>query len=100
SQVQRRFAKWLPSDRTARRHLAEMEGLGYLCVAPTRSTSPLWPKVYFVTARGFRKLRRELTAKESSATLARRDTTLRRGYSPDHVLHEGLTTEFLLCVGQ
>jgi hypothetical protein len=69
-------------------------------VAPTRSTSPLWPKVYFVTGRGRRKLRQELAAKDKTAAMSRTDATLRRGYSPDHVLHEVLTTEFLLSVWQ
>jgi hypothetical protein len=44
AQIQRRFREYLPSDRTARRHLAEMEALGWLDVAPTLGVSPLWPK--------------------------------------------------------
>jgi len=100
SQVQRRFADVLRSDRTARRHLAEMEDLGYIAVAPTRSTSPLWPKVYFVTARGLRKLRKSLAAKAKRATVSRVDRSLREGYSADHVLHEILTMEFLLALWQ
>ena len=56
SQIQRRFTTILKSDRTARRHLAEMEALGYLDVITTRSVSPLWPKVYCVTKRGARRL--------------------------------------------
>src|SRR4051812_45089343 len=56
SQVQRRFTSVLRSDRTARRHLQEMESLGYLGVAPARGVGPLFPKVYYVTGRGVRRL--------------------------------------------
>jgi hypothetical protein len=52
SQIQRRFADVLRSDRTARRHLEELEALGYLGVAPARGVSPLFPKVYYVAGRG------------------------------------------------
>src|SRR5437016_7859562 len=52
SQIQRRFRAFFKSDRTARRRLAELQALGLLGVAPTRSTSPLWPKVFFVTGKG------------------------------------------------
>ena len=37
--------------------LEEMESLGYLNIVPTRNTSPLFPKVYYVTGKGVRKLR-------------------------------------------
>lgn len=60
SQSQRRFPQQLPSDRTARRHLADMELLGYLGIVETNGTSPLWPKVYFVTRRGLARLRNAL----------------------------------------
>ena len=48
SQIQRRFSDVLRSDRTARRHLEELESLGYLAAAPARGVSPLFPKVYYV----------------------------------------------------
>ena len=51
NQIRRRFNHVLKSDRTTRRHLAELESLGYLAVVPTRGTSPLWPKTYFCTAK-------------------------------------------------
>ena len=35
-QIQRRFSDTLRSDRTTRRHLEELEALGYLAVAPAR----------------------------------------------------------------
>lgn len=98
TQVQRRFCHVLKSDRTTRRHLAEMEALGWLGVTPTRGTSPLWPKTYFCTARGACKLREALDAKGKPAHIIRVDRTRREGYSADHVLHEVLTTEFVLMV--
>ena len=98
TQIQRRFCHVLKSDRTTRRHLAEMEALGWLDLAPTRGTSPLWPKTYFCTARGARKLREALAAKGKPGHIIRVDRTRREGYSADHVLHEVLTTEFMLMV--
>ena len=97
-QIQRRFSKYLPSDRTARRHLAEMEALGFLSVVETCNVSPLWPKVYFVTGRGLARLRQVLQdqGKEWSETL--RDRRRSEGVSAQHVLHEILTTEFLLNI--
>ncbi|MCH7727387.1 MAG: replication-relaxation family protein, partial [Planctomycetes bacterium] len=103
SQIQRRFPQYLGSARTARRHLAEMQSLGYLAVAPTRGVSPLWPKVYYVTGRGVRKLRDALAAKGRpwrAVRVDRRSWHSQEGYSADHVLHEILLTEFLLAVWQ
>jgi len=99
-QIQRRFAHVMKSDRTARRHLAEMESLGYLGVAATRSTSPLWPKVYFVTQRGARKLRQVLSTRNKLGDVIRVDRSRKNGYSADHILHEVWLTEFLLTVSQ
>jgi hypothetical protein len=100
SQVQRRFSQILKSDRTARRHLAELEELGYLAVVPTRGTSPLWPKTYFCTPRGATHLRRSLEAQGRPGNVIRVDRARPEGYSADHVLHELLTTELLLNVWQ
>lgn len=96
SQIQRRFAKYLPSDRTARRHLAEMEALGFLGVAETNNVSPLWPKVYFVTRRGLARLRDALQQQGQAWTETLTDRRRSEGASAQHVLHEVLTTEFLL----
>ena len=52
AQIQRRFSKYLPSDRTARRHLAELESLGFLDTV--QPPSPLWPKTFFCTGCGGR----------------------------------------------
>lgn len=100
SQIQRRFADALPSDRTARRHLTELEALGCVGVADTRSTSPLFPKVYFVTGRGIRKIEESLRERGKPGRCGRRDRRRPEAYSADHVLHEILTTEFLLNVWQ
>jgi hypothetical protein len=100
SQVQRRFSAFLRSDRTARRHLAEMESLGFLATVRTRSTSPLFPKVYFVAARGLGKLKRALARTNKPGDITRAERAVKRGYSADHVIHELLTTEFLLALWQ
>src|SRR2546423_1022175 len=60
SQIQGRFFRVLRSDRTARRHLEELCSLGYLGVVPVRGVGPLFPKVYYVTGRGVRRLQESL----------------------------------------
>lgn len=103
SQIQRRFSNVLRSDRTARRHLEEMESLGYLDVAPARGVSPLFPKVYYVTGRGVKKLQESYAAQGKSwqpFRVDRRGRHSQEGYSADHILHEILITEFLLAVWQ
>jgi hypothetical protein len=103
SQIQRRFADRLRSGRTTRRHLEEMESLGYLGVAPTRSTSPLFPKVFYVTGRGVKRLQQAMTAQGKSwepSRVDRRGQHRLQGYSSDKTLHEVLTTEFLLALWQ
>lgn len=103
SQIQRRFADVLRSDRTARRHLEEMEALGYLGVAPARGVSPLFPKVYYVTGRGVRRLRECLAAQGKSweaTRVDRRGRHTREGYGAEQLVHEILITEFLLSVWQ
>lgn len=101
SQVQRRFPDRLRSGRTARRHLEEMEALGYLATAPTRAVGPLWPKVFFVTGRGVRILRQSLAVRGVAGTPMvpdRAGRTRSTGYGVEHVLHDVWVTEFLLAV--
>jgi hypothetical protein len=103
SQIQRRFADVFKSARTTRRHLDELELLGYLGVAPARGTSPLFPKIYYVTGRGVRYLRGclEKQGKSWEATrVDRRGRHAREGYGAEKLLHEIMTTEFLLTVWQ
>lgn len=103
SQIQRRFSDVLRSDRTARRHLAELESLGYLAVAPARGVGPLFPKVYYVTKHGVRRLRESLAAQGKSwqpVRIDRRGHNAQEGYSADHIIHEILITEFMLAVWQ
>ena len=96
SQVQRRFTKYLPSDRTARRHLAEMqESLGYLDLVPC--PSPLWPKIYCLSHRGMRKLKQAFQDKMQSWEPSANDRR-RSVFSIYHVVHEIFTTEYLLSV--
>ncbi len=100
SQIQRRFAKYLPSDRTARRHLAEMESLGFLSVVETNNVSPLWPKVYFVTSRGLARLKKALNEQGQEWSETVRDRRRSDGVSAQHILHEVMTTEFLLLASE
>jgi Replication-relaxation len=100
-QIQRRFPSILRSERTVRRHLEELESLGFLDVVPTRGLGPNFPKVYYVTAAGVRTLRKSLDAKGTAWQPTRFDRAgrqRREGYSAEIVVHELLTTEFLLSV--
>jgi hypothetical protein len=101
NQIQRRFAATLRSDRTTRRHLEELESLGYLSTAPARGVSPLFPKIFYVTGRGARRLAVEYAAKEGTWKPSRVDRAGRHtaeGYSAEHLIHEVFITEFLLGV--
>jgi hypothetical protein len=103
SQVQRRFSQYLRSDRTTRRHLEELQQLRLLDIVPTRNTSPLFPKVYYVTGRGVRKLKQAYAAQGKMLDASRIDRKARHskeGYSSEQVVHEILLTEFLLAVWQ
>jgi hypothetical protein len=103
SQIQRRFSDVLRSDRTARRHLEQMEALGYLGVAPARGTSPLFPKVYYVAGRGVRRLRECLAdhGKTWEATrVDRRSRHAHEGFGAEQLIHEIFITEFLLAIWQ
>ena len=103
SQIQRRFSDVLRSDRTARRHLEELEALGYLAATPARGVSPLFPKVYYVTGRGVLKLRKSLAFQGKTwraGRVDRRGHNAHEGYAADRIIHEILTTEFLLAVWQ
>jgi hypothetical protein len=103
SQIQRRFSNVLRSDRTTRRHLEELESLGYLDVAPGRGIGPLFPKVYYVTGRGVRKIRDSLSKQGKPwqpSRVDRRSRDAQEGYTADRIIHEILITEFLLAVWQ
>jgi hypothetical protein len=103
SQIQRRFSSILRSDRTARRHLEELESLGYLAVAPARGVGPLFPKVYYVTGRGVRRLKEALTTQDKPwqpSRIDRRARDAKEGYSAEQIIHEILITEFMLAVWQ
>ena len=103
SQIQRRFSSVLRSDRTTRRHLEELEALRYLAVAPGRGVGPLFPKVYYVTGCGVRRLRESLTKQGKPwrpSRIDRRGRDSREGYAADRIIHEILITEFLLALWQ
>lgn len=103
SQIQRRFGNVLRSARTTRRHLAEMESLGLVGVLPARGVGPLFPKVYFVTGRGIRRVKEKLAERGNSWSASRTDRRGRdsnEGYAAEHVIHELLITEFMLTVWQ
>ncbi|MBI1902946.1 MAG: replication-relaxation family protein [Planctomycetia bacterium] len=101
SQIQRRFAKYLKSGRTARRQLQELESLGWLGVAPARAVGPLFPKVYYVTRSGVQRIKEafKLQGKTWEPTrVDRKGWHSKAGYSAEHVIHELLLTEFLLGI--
>jgi len=87
-QVQRRFSMFLKSDRTTRRHLAEMESLGFLEVQPVNSISPLLPKIFFITTKGRRHLKAAFAKQGKSWEGAAYDRRRTSGQSFVHVWHE------------
>ncbi len=98
-QIQRRFPQYLGSSRTTRRHLLEMESLGYLATVPTGGFSVRCPKVYCCTGRGVRRIRKALAAKGKNWEPGRVERTSwhkQVGLSANHIVHEVMTTEFLL----
>src|SRR5262245_13314437 len=103
SQIQRRFCHVLRSGRTTRRHLEELEALGFLSIAPGRGVGPLFPKVYYVTGRGVRRLKESL-AKHGTpwqpSRIDRRGRDAKEGYAAEQIIHEILITEFMLAVWQ
>jgi hypothetical protein len=99
NQIQRRFTTLLRSDRTTRRHLEELQSLGYLATAPARGVSPLFPKILYVTGRGVKKIAQAYEAKGKTWSPSRIDRAGRHtaeGYSAEHLIHEVFITEFLL----
>jgi len=103
NQIQHRFSEILKSDRTTRRHLEELESLGFLATAPARGVSPLFPKVYYVTGRGVRKIQESLERKGKPwkhSRIDRRSRDAGEGYAAEHIVHEILITEFLLSLWQ
>jgi len=103
SQIQRRFCKVLQSGRTTRRHLEELESLRFISTVPGRGVGPLFPKVYYVTGRGVRRLKESLAKKGKvwqPGRIDRRGRDAKEGYAAEQVVHELLITEFMLAVWQ
>lgn len=98
NQVQRRFGQFLKSDRTTRRHLAELQTLGFLETQPINSISPLLPKIFVVMAKGRRHLKAEFAKQGKSWEEAAYDRRRSTGQSFVHIWHEIAITEFLLSV--
>jgi hypothetical protein len=100
SQIQRRFATYIPTERTAQYQLASLVELGYLRTAPVRSTSPNFPFVYCVTGRGVRLIRDSYAALDNAWHGTAGEGTRTRGIALPSILHELLLTEFDLAVGE
>jgi Replication-relaxation len=103
SQIQRRFCNVLRSGRTTRRHLEELESLKFLGVAPGRGVGPLFPKVYYLTGRGVRRLKESLAKLGKPwqpSRIDRRGRDANEGYTAEQIVHELLITEFMLAVWQ
>jgi hypothetical protein len=74
-----------------------------LGVAPGRGVGPLFPKVYYVTGRGVRRLKESLSRQGKPwqpSRIDRRGRDANEGYAADRIIHEILATEFLLAVWQ
>jgi hypothetical protein len=97
-QVQWRFPELLESPKTKDNHLANLVQLGYLAVAPVRSTSPNFPYVYSATTKGVRLI--ATTYRDRGLTWAgeKTETVKAQGMALVSILHEVLLTEFDLAV--
>jgi len=100
SQVMRRFARHLRTQRTTQRHLARLVSQGHLAVCPVRSTAPHFPHVFQPTGRGLRLLREtwEQYGIERPAFAA--EERKQRGRGLNSILHELLLTEFAVGLHQ
>ena len=96
SQVKRRYSAWLSSPRTAQYQLASLCRLGYLAVAPVRSTGPHFPYVYYATDRGARFVHDEYERLGLSQVPTPADDIKKIGHAFDSILHELMITEFSL----
>jgi hypothetical protein len=80
-----------------------MESLGYLGVVPARGLSPYFPKVYYVTGRGVRRLKESLSQRGkvwNPGRVDRRGRDSHEGYTAERIVHELLITEFMLALWQ
>ena len=100
SQIQRRFAEFMPADRTSRYQLASLVSLGHLATAPVRSTSPNFPYVYYATPQGLRFVRESFAELRQDHHPRRPERIRPRGVTVSSILHELLVTEFDLTVWQ
>ncbi len=100
SQIQRRFAAYMRTERTAQYQLASMVQLGYLRTASVRSTSPNFPYVYHATSRGVRLIRDSYRALGKTWHGAASEASRLHGIALPSILHELLLTEFDLAVGE
>lgn len=91
-QVQARFPKLFPSDRTCRRHLKELCDLYYLSRTDVKSTGANWPHVFFCNPKGTQLLREQLNLKLKNAR--------EEGKSLQSIEHELFLTEFDLSCYQ
>ena len=98
AQIRRRFPEDLPSDRTARRHLAEIQALGWIDTVSANNVSPLFPKVYFVAKRGLAQLRAEYQRAGRKWTAYVADRRRSEGARAAHIVHELCVTETLLML--
>lgn len=98
SQVQRRFPKWIRSERTAQYQLARLAELGYLDTASARSTSPNFPFVYFATGKGVTLLREAWAELGIRKVISTREEHRERSRAIDTLMHELMLTEFGLSL--
>ncbi len=93
--VRDRFAGALRSERTTRRHLQQLVGLGYLGVVGPRAGSPQnVPNIFFATERGLRFVERHLAEQGVAWRPGAAEEHKAKGKSLEHLLHEVLLSQF------
>lgn len=97
-QVQRRFATWLRSPRTAQYQLASLVQAGYLGTAPVRAVGPNFPFVFRATQQGINLVRDAYARLGIDWTGTKTEEGRQSGAGNESVLHELLLSEVVISL--
>jgi Replication-relaxation len=99
-QVQWRFPERLASSKTKDNYLANLVQLGFLALAPVRSTSPNFPYVYCATTKGIHLIKDAYRERGLTWVGEKTETVKAQGMALPSILHELLLTEFDVAVSR
>lgn len=93
SHLQRRFSHWLPTQRTAQRHVGRLIQQKLIAPAPVRSTGPNFPMVLTATGRGVTLVKETYAAHGIEWDGALTEERKAKGLALDTIHHELLLSE-------